>query len=65
MTAPSRIIDPNNDAPAKYKKKLTFEQKTTFYDVPLLGKSPKVSSRTFLNYNERLYKDLKITCSRY
>ncbi len=42
ITTPSRIVDPNKDAPAKYKQKLTFEEKKTFFARFLLGKAPKV-----------------------
>jgi hypothetical protein len=38
---PSKIIDPNNNAPAQYQEKLTFEKKT-FYDVSCQEKYQKV-----------------------
>jgi len=33
ITTPSKIIDPNNDAPAKYKQKPTFGEKKSFFHV--------------------------------
>ena len=33
ITTASKIIDPNNDAPAKYKRKTTFKEKKTFFRV--------------------------------
>ena len=31
ITTASKIIDPNNDAPAKYKRKTTFKEKKVFF----------------------------------
>ena len=31
ITTASKIIDPNNDAPAKYKRKTTFKEKKGFF----------------------------------
>jgi hypothetical protein len=31
ITTASKIIDPNNDAPAKYKRKTTFKEKKAFF----------------------------------
>jgi hypothetical protein len=41
ITTASKIIDPNNDAPAKYKQKPSFEEKNVFSRF-LLGKTAKV-----------------------
>ena len=38
ITTASKIIDPNNDAPAKYKGKTTFQEKKAFFHV-FCGKS--------------------------
>jgi hypothetical protein len=31
ITTASKIIDPNNDAPAKYKQETTFKRKNVFF----------------------------------
>jgi hypothetical protein len=33
ITTTSKILDPNNDAPAKYKRKTTFNEKKHFFRV--------------------------------
>jgi hypothetical protein len=33
ITTASKILDPNNDAPAKYKRKTTFNEKKEFFRV--------------------------------
>jgi hypothetical protein len=40
ITMSRRIIDPNNDAPAKYKQKPTFGEKKLFFTSPV-GKGTK------------------------
>ncbi len=50
ITTPSKIIDPNNDAPAKCKEKLTFEEKKPFMTFPVR----KSTKGPIYNFVERI-----------